>query len=324
MATFRKRGESWIAEICVKGKRKSKTFSTKARAKVWAAEAESEFNTMAEGASPVHTLNDVFERYADEVSEKKKGARWEIIRLKKFGEYALAKRKLIDLRREHIESWIDERLQSVKPSSVNRELNLLSHCLTQARRWRLMNHNPMDDLKRPKNPANRERRISDDEIEIVLVALSYDEFGPVLIDRQVVAVVFLFAIETAMRAGEIAALTKVDIDRDNRTAHLRDTKNGLPRNVPLSERALELIDKISSDDETVFGITSRRVSDLFAQAVRKTNIDDLTFHDSRHEATTRLAQKLQVLDLARVTGHRDIKQLMTYYNKSAADLAKLL
>ena len=53
-------------------------------------------------------------------------------------------------------------------------------------------------------------------------------------------------------------------------------------------------------------------------------ITDLTFHDTRHEATTRLAKKLHVLDLARVTGHSNINELMTYYNKDARELADLL
>lgn len=51
---------------------------------------------------------------------------------------------------------------------------------------------------------------------------------------------------------------------------------------------------------------------------------DLTCHDTRHEAITRLAAKMNVLSLARIVGHRDIKMLMIYYNKSAEDLAKQL
>jgi len=58
--------------------------------------------------------------------------------------------------------------------------------------------------------------------------------------------------------------------------------------------------------------------------VSKTKIKDLTFHDTRHEAITRLAKKLDVLDLARMVGHRDIKQLLTYYNKSAKEIASQL
>ena len=74
----------------------------------------------------------------------------------------------------------------------------------------------------------------------------------------------------------------------------------------------------------MLGVTAGTVSTIFRKAVSDAGIDNLKFHDSRHEATTRLAQRLMVLDLARVTGHRDIRQLMTYYNKNARELADLL
>ena len=98
----------------------------------------------------------------------------------------------------------------------------------------------------------------------------------------------------------------------------------MSRNVPLSARAIELIGRLDHDKETMLGVSAGVVSTMFRAAVANCGIDNLTFHDARHEATTRLAGKLQVLDLARVTGHRDIKQLMTYYNKDARELAGLL
>lgn len=60
------------------------------------------------------------------------------------------------------------------------------------------------------------------------------------------------------------------------------------------------------------------------QAKARCLIDDLTFHDTRHEAITKLAKKLQVLDLARMVGHRDLRMLQIYYNKTAADMADRL
>ena len=126
MATFRKRGNKTVAEVAVKGIRKSKSFPNKTMAKSWATEMEFQLSQQAEGVSHTHTLKDVMNRYADEVSVTKRGARWEIIRLNKFCTYAIADTKLIDLQREHIADWVQLRLKSVKPSSVNRELNLIS------------------------------------------------------------------------------------------------------------------------------------------------------------------------------------------------------
>ncbi len=326
MATFRKVGDRWAAEVCVNGLRKSKRFDTKMEAKSWASIKEAELGKMSDGVSDTHTFGDVFMRYANEVSETKKGAHWEIVRLKMFSRFSIAGVRLIDLRREHFEHYIIQRMASIKSSSVNRELNLMSHCLTQARRWRLMSHNPMDDLKRPKDPAHRDRRISQREIDTILVALNYDDNFPVVQQQQKVAVAFLLAIESGMRAGEICNLTARNVNLEEQTAFLPDTKNGRPRTVPLSKEAVRLLRRVEpwAEDGSVFGLASGALSTLFKRGVSKTDIKNLTFHDARHEAITRLAKKLDVLDLARMVGHRDIKQLLTYYNKSAAELAAQL
>lgn len=325
MATFKKVSTGYKVEVCVKGVRKSKTFTTKAEGKSWAAQKEHELNQMADGVSTSHTLNDVFRRYAVEVSEVKKGAHWEIVRLNMFARFDIAAVKLIDLRREHLDCYIAERMKTVQSSSVNRELNLISHCLTQARRWRLMNHNPMDDLLRPKNPPPRDRRILQAEIDAVLLSLNYSEAGPVVQQQQRVAIAFQLAIETAMRAGEISSIEGPHIDLTNRTVFLPNTKNGSARHVPLSSEAVGLLSRLQPWCEgPVLGVDSRTLDALFRKGVKRSGVEGLTFHDTRHEAITRLAKKLDVLDLARMVGHKDIKQLMTYYNKSAAELATQL
>lgn len=326
MASFVKQGSKWRAQIYVNGIRKAKSFPTKAQAKSWATETEFLLSQQSEGVSHSHTLRNVFERYAEEVSSTKKGEKWEIIRLNAYSKFALADVRLVDLKREHFEDWIELRLKSVKPSSVNRDLNLMSHCLTQARRWRLMTHKPMDDLKRPKNPPHRDRRISPEEEAAIVFTLNYDAVNPVTQQQQKIAVAFLLAIETAMRQGEITGLTAEHVDLESRVAHLPMTKNGMPRDVPLSTKAVSLLRSIEPWPESgnLFGISSDTVSTLFRRAVMRAGIEDLTFHDSRHEAITRLARKLDVLDLARMVGHRDIKQLMTYYNRSAKDMATQL
>ena len=322
MATITRYGDKWRAQVCVDGHRKSKVCDTKAQAKQWASEAESILGKLASGTSVTHTLGDVFYRYAAEISETKRGAQWEIVRLKKFQRHDIANIRLIDLRRESIEVWRDEQLQSLKGSSVNRELNLLSNCLTWARRWRWMQDNPMQDLQRPKNPKHRERRISPGEIEAILLALNYA--GGCSFDQsmQRVGAAFLFAIETAMRAGEICSLTWVNVK--GAVAHLPETKNGTARDVPLSKTAIAIIESMPATGDLVFNLDSGTLSTLFRRYSLRSGVENITFHDTRHEAITRLAKKLDVLSLARAVGHKDIKQLMTYYNETADEMAKLL
>ena len=327
MATYRKTATGGTrAEVYVSGLRKSKVFTTKQEAKNWAAQTEYELSQLAVGASSTHTLGDIFIRYSHEISSNKKGSRWEKVRLLAFENYPIAKVLLSDLRREHFDEWVALRLKKVKPSTVNRELNLISSCLTEARRWRLMTGNPMQDLKRPKNPPHRDRRVFDHEIAAFCIACMYREDRPVLQHQQRTAVAFLFAIETAMRAGEICALMPGDVNFKAKTASVRDSKNGFGRDVPLSKRAVELLKKLEpwEDGKPIFRLRADVLSSLAYRAISAAGINNLTFHDTRHEATTRLAGKMDVLDLARTTGHRDIKQLLVYYNKSAADIAKLL
>jgi integrase len=109
-------------------------------------------------------------------------------------------------------------------------------------------------------------------------------------------------------------------------AHLPMTKNGSKRDVPLSKRAIELLSFLPEPDpkKPLFGLTTASLDALFRKARGNSMIEGLTFHDTRHEAITRLAKKLNVLELARMVGHRDLRMLQIYYNETAEKLAELL
>lgn len=328
MASFTKTGNTWRAQIYVQGTRESATFSTKAKAQAWAAQRETELRSQGEtGILAGKTCGDAFDRYLKEVSPQKRGHRWESLRLNAMGESDIGKAKfkdikLTDLTSDMIGQWRDARLKEVAGSTINRDLNLLSHVLNTARKeWGWIAHSPTKDVRRPKNPPARDRRITQDEIDRLSVAFGFDG-SPVSTKGQAVAAAFLFAIETAMRAGEICALRPEWIN--GRVAHLPASavKNGVKRDVPLSKRALEILAILPQDK--LFDITSSSLDAMFRAGRDRANIEGLTFHDTRHEAITRLSKKLGVLELARAVGHRDLKMLQVYYNESAADIAQRL
>ncbi|MBL4768001.1 MAG: site-specific integrase, partial [Rhodobacteraceae bacterium] len=124
------------------------------------------------------------------------------------------------------------------------------------------------------------------------------------------------------RASEMAGLTWDCVDTDRRVAHLPRTKNGRARDVPLSLEAVRILNALDRPD--VFGMTSPNMSARWANLRDKAGVSGLRLHDARHEAVTRLSKKLDVLALAKMIGHRDIKMLMTYYDEDAADLARRL
>ncbi|WP_227512255.1 hypothetical protein [Tritonibacter mobilis] len=152
----------------------------------------------------------MFSRYAREVSPKKRGARWEIIRLERLSKDKISEIRLSDLAPSDFADWRDRRLSEVAPASVNREMVLMSAVLTQARReWGLISSNPMTDVSKP---PPRDRRVSQDDIDKLVVAAGAD-----LTKIRARAVhAFLFAIETAMRSGEIISLTNQTVDREKR------------------------------------------------------------------------------------------------------------
>ena len=327
MASITKQKTGWRVQISVKGTRDSSVLPTKAEAHAWAVEREAQMRRMVEtGVNTDKTCQDAFDRYSAEVSPHKRGARWEGIRLAAIarhvvGRVSLGEMKLCDVTADVLGQWRDARLLSVAGSTVNRDLNLLSHVFTTARReWKWISASPTVDVRRPQNPQPRDRRITDDEIERICLALGFD--GEVTTKSAAIAVAFLFAIETAMRAGEICGLTWGDIEGN--VAHLPRTKNGTKRSVPLSGRAVELLGLLPTGNDTCFGISTASLDALFRKARGAAGVGDLTFHDTRHEAITRLAKKLNVLELARMVGHKDLTMLQIYYNETAAELAKKL
>jgi integrase len=204
---------------------------------------------------------------------------------------------------------------------------LLSAIFEHARKeWKWITHNPAKEIKRPSNPRPRDRRISLGEQMQMLKALKF-ELGqiPTRVSHHL-ATAFLFARETAMRKGEILSLTWDDVFLSKRYVRLLDSKNGDGRHIPLSKTAVALLEQQPRHDpqKRCFPIPLNSSDALWRKARQRAQITDLHFHDTRHEAITRLAKKLDVLELARMVGHRDVRSLMIYYNATATELAERL
>ena len=127
-----------------------------------------------------------------------------------------------------------------------------------------------------------------------------------------------------MRRGELLSLKRFNVNVSKRYVHLPDTKNGDSRNVPLSPTALSIVNDISADDtnELVFPVHYEGLKGLWKRAVKRADITDLRFHDLRHEATSRFFEKgLNVMEVAAITGHKDLRMLKRYTHLRAEDLA---
>jgi len=320
MAVIRKtKSKTWLAEVRKFGQYKSKTFTTKLQAQSWAVEMEQTLTPDAIVSGK--TLGDAFRRYQKEVSPGKKGWRYENLRLNKFCRQDFAAYSLNDIRPVHIYQWVDQELKRIKSSSVNRDLNLISSVFEQCKRWQWCDSNPVRGIKRPRNPRHRDRRISDEEVERIIDALGFDG-ETVKSQRHETAIAFLLALTTGMRQGEIWSLDWGVIYLERRFLRLQDSKNGDRRDVPLSREAIRLLKLLKPRAHgRVFSYNQKSSATVFRRLVKMAGIEDLRFHDARHEAITRMARKVDMLDLARAIGHRDPRSLMIYYNPTAEEIA---
>ena len=132
-------------------------------------------------------------------------------------------------------------------------MQIFSHAFNVAsKEWQWLSSNPVKDVRRPDKGQPRDRRITDAEITALLHVMGWDGVSPPATATARVAVAMLFAIETAMRAGEICALTWQDVDMEKRVAVLRQTKNGTVRRVPLSSESLRLLALIQRNSDSIF------------------------------------------------------------------------
>lgn len=362
MATFRKRGPyQWEAQIRKRGyPAQSKTFNTKAEAEAWAKMIESEMARgvwLSRGEAESTTLREALGRYQAEIVPQKKGKVQEDSIIRMLLILPLALRPLASIRGADIASLRDAWLQDYAPATALRRLAVLSHVFSVARKeWGMESlSNPVEVVRKPAANNARVRRVvmleeavsatgndgarqmQDGELERVMAASS----------STLLPSIIRLAVETAMRRGEIVGLRWEHIDLERRVAHLPATKNGSARDVPLSSRAVavlqELRDGLDAKEQgqgAVFAMRPDGVTRAFERAVQRARgryeaeceeagllprdgfLVDLRFHDLRHEATSRLAEVFPMHELTKITGHRDPRMLMRYFHPKAEQLAE--
>jgi integrase len=331
MASFQKTDSGVRVQVDVRGKRASKTLPTMREARDWAREKEGELKAEAQGLhGKGKTLRDGLRRFAEEEAPKRRGESKEIIRLAAYqkADHGLPLDKpFADITDDDIRAWRDRRLKMTKAGSVLRDMTLMSAVFEVARtEWKWISRNPVREVKKPPQPAHRARVITGREIRGMLRALGYQRRGPVRTVSQSVAVAFLLALATGMRAKELCGLRWQDIRDAYGTAHnVKAREAGVSRDVPFSAVARRLVARMDGwDAETVFGLSPSTLDALFRRARKRAGYVDFTFHDSRHTAATRIARKLDVLDLCKMFGWKRTDQALTYYNPKAKDIAARL
>ena len=343
MASITPYKDGWRAQISVLDERDSKTFRTKREANTWANAREAEIRAL-KGKSPAerHTLGEALAKYADEVSIKKEGTKWEQNRAKAFArdfpEYASL--SLAEANTAMWARWRDRRLEgftapsgkkvrAITEGSVLRELSLYSNMYKFARKeWKWVGESPITDLEKPgDNPARDRRPHPWKEIRPILRWLGYRTGAVPETKMQEVALAWLVALRTGMRAKELRGLGKGTLNMQTgvaRLAHKMQYLTKKPREIPLPKPALRLLRPVAHLDQC-FSVSAASMDALFRKAKTALLIDGLTFHDRRGEALTRLSKKVDVFTLSRISGIKNLKILMEhYYRESSEDIAARL
>lgn len=298
------------AHVEKKGVRESRTFDTKTQAKDWARRREEEI--LNQGDTLLFTFGEACDKYIAEVTTNKAGEKWEKARIETYRTFFGNDTLLSDIGAPQIAAWRDARLKTVTGGTVLREKNVLNNIFTKARdEWHWCEHYPFKGVKMPKENEEREAIWRWPEIRKVLRA-------PASGKTKEVVDAFHIALRTSLRLQEVLIAPGV-FDKKRQVCVIPPEYNKTKRTetVPIGRIAARLLQR------PAFVVGSNEASTLFADLTARLGIDGLTFHDTRASALTYLSRKVDVMRLAKISRHTDIRILQRrYYRERPEDIAK--
>ncbi|ASU38164.1 integrase [Herbaspirillum sp. meg3] len=336
MATIRKRGNlQWQAIIRKRGfPAQSKTFNTKSEALAWAGHVESEMTRgvfVSTGEAERTTLGEALERYWTEVGSKKRHPDQERQRIDQWKRNPLAHNYLASLRGTDFARYRDNRRsQGRAENTIRLELQLVSHLFEIARKEFGMEGlaNPLKNIRKPSGSKARDRRLRPGEYEKILATLASTK-------NPFAAPAFQLAIETCLRQGALFSLKWEWINLSTRLISIPITSRGadnksIPAVLPLSNHAIQVLTELRSrapckTNGRVLDTSVNAVICIWKRSLKKLEIDDLRWHDLRHEGVTRLFEKgFHTLEVASVSGHRSMDMLRRYTHLNPESLLERL
>lgn len=294
-------------EVEKHGMRASKTFRTKREATAWGIRKEAEYD--ARKGSKGRTFGWARKHYINTASSQKSpgAAEWEDRRFEAMAGFFGDDTLLAGIDSERIGQWRDHRLATVSGSTVQREANLLRNLFTRAAdEWKCIPSNPFRGVALPEHGPARQAVWRWQLIRRILRA---PRAGKTL---EVIRA-FRIALHTGMRLSEVLSARL-----EGRVAVLPKAKGvRIQVKVPLARHGVRLLRA-----GPAFTVGPNEASTLFSDLCKDLLIDGLTFHDSRATALTLLSRRVDVMTLARISRHKDLRILMdTYYRETAEQIA---
>lgn len=304
----------------------SKSFSGYREAEEWGRQTEAELRAKLVVQPDVARLDGLIKRYIEEHPKMGRSKRHSLLQT---AAGKLGKETLAGLTVERIVRFGRDR--GVAGITLTNDLSALSTVLKHAEHvWRVRLVNPIPSARYALRAAGlldpaqeRDRRPTEEELERIDGWLRARRS-----DLPIPAVV-RFAVVSAMRQAEITSLLWKDYNRKDGTVLIRERKHPTKKRsndqvVPLLKSAQQIIEAQPRAGERIFPVRHNTVSCTFSDATRALGIDDLHFHDLRHEAISRLFEMgYQIQEVAMFSGHRDWKQLKRYTQLRADKLRRL-
>jgi len=327
MATIRRSGNGWQALIRRKAHlgAKSKTFTSRKQAEIWAKAQEAALEPRA-GVLPTAslTLAEAIEGFIAGPLQGHRSAANEVYPLRATAESWLGAVLLSELSTRHLSLWRDQRLSSVKANTVMRELRILRVLLDWAKdeQGADLQGNPARELRVKAGSDARVAFLSREQEKKLLQALEQRK-NP---DN---AFLVRLALTTAMRRSELLELRWEDIDLEHRVAHIRRKGSAASgsrqsyRIVPLSAATLKLLKTRAQGNGRIIKTTICGARAAFERSKKEVGLDELRFHDLRHIAISRLwMEGYSALEISAASGHNDLKMLMRYSHYSPKSLGQ--
>jgi integrase len=336
MATFTKLSSgSWRAQVRRKGRYISETFLRREDARQWATDTEREIDR---GATPqpsriarLNTFGDLIDLHIADMKEvgkapgRSKSATLEMLKRE------LGKKPMVDLDRDRLIKFGRNRAaEGAGPVTLSMDIGAIKLVLSHAA--------AVHGLSAPVEPVDlarialkrlglvgksneRDRRPTDEELEKLMKDFDGNERLTIPMSR-----IVKFAVATAMRQEEICRVTWDDLNTRTKMLTIRDRKDprekkGNDQRIPLlavsGYDALALIEEQralrTNADDRIFPFNHRSAGTAFRRACQDLKIEDLHFHDLRHEGTSRLFEAgFAIEQVSLVTGHKDWKMLRRY------------
>lgn len=282
------------------GQRRSATFETRREAADWGRRTDTQ---LLEASVSTGNFEQAVAKYIKEVSSNKDGGPWEVRRLNAMLEHFTG--PLADIQAPQIAAWRDKRLLTVSGSTVVREVNLLRNLFNVARlEWKWISHKPFEGVKMPRENQPRHQVWTWQLIRQVLRAPRTGKTAEM-------QDAFHIALRSGMRLAEVLQ-APANFDARRRVVTIK-TKTEARAEIPIGRIAAKLLAR------KPFVVGPNEGSVLFGKLCRELMIDGLTFHDARATALTHLARKVDVLTLAKISRHKDIRLLSNVYYRERAD-----